>query len=103
MSPVMSAASRHELWLMVRCPWLWAAGVAGVTAVCLGASLFFAATAERIWMPLVEYLNPGVDAPDNWALAITYAARGVITLLVPGSICGFVGLWRVSVRMRIQE
>jgi len=57
---------------------------------CCGSRVLF-----YVFIPVVEYFHPGIDAPDNWALGITYwlylmmaQSSAVIVFLA-------VGLWRV--------
>lgn len=36
------------------------------------------------YLPLAECLNPGIDAPDNWAMAATYVGRIFVCTARPG-------------------
>lgn len=38
------------------------------------------------FMRLTEALHPGIDAPDNWAVAFGYAIRIPLMLLLVGSV-----------------
>jgi hypothetical protein len=62
--------------------WLGLAGLFAGLAVAL-VLLLFLAPGGWVLVPLTrlaEWLNPGIDAPDNWAVGLTYAFRIVVAL-----------------------
>jgi hypothetical protein len=72
---------------------IWAVCCGGCAVVCLlvVAIAVTAAVLPVRWVghpfvEFVEWLHPGTDAPDNWALAFTYFARLVSGLLALATI-----------------
>ena len=70
------------------------AGITGVAGAALFASLFVTDKALAPWVGMAERWNPGLDAPDNWALGITYCVVTALTLIGLGLIVGLIGLIR---------
>jgi len=63
--------------------------------ICCGSSVLY-----YLVDPVVEYFHPGVDAPDSWALGITYLSYFVMGLSI-GSIVFLVpGLWKAYSKIR---
>ncbi|MHC4506247.1 MAG: hypothetical protein ACYTFI_23375 [Planctomycetota bacterium] len=78
----------RELWRHLRSEWrkaplcfsLAALSAGGVLLslllfLCCGTWLLSA-----ILVPVAEHLNPGIDAPDNWALGVTYWLYSMMVL-----------------------
>ena len=45
------------------------------------------------YLRLVEWLNPGIDAPDNWAMAFIYFVRTIAALAIGAAISAIVIVW----------
>ena len=56
---------------------------------CGGSVLFY------VFLPVVEHFHPGIDAPDNWALGITYWLYFVMALTVGCIVFFWAAVWRV--------
>jgi hypothetical protein len=44
------------------------------------------------YLSLANTLNPGIDAPDNWAIAFTYFIRIVVGLTVAATAAAIVAI-----------
>ena len=65
--------------------WAVCCGGAGLACAMLAAVAVIIAILPAGWvghpfLDAVEWIHPGIDAPDNWALAFTYLARLVCGL-----------------------
>jgi hypothetical protein len=83
-------AARDDLMRMLHSPWLWAFWSCAFLSVALVASLFATEWSMMVWVKAVEFVNPGVDAPDNWALAITYCVKTATLIMGVGVVAGAV-------------
>jgi hypothetical protein len=80
-------------------PWFsgwFAAGCGFSLAAAVWAVCF---RLDGIWifdavMPLVDWLNPGIDVPDNLGVAYTYLVRIGVALATLAVACFGIGLWR---------
>lgn len=80
----MKARLRNLLYL--------GAGLLGLVAALIAGLPFVSTCAFEWWVALAERFNPGVDAPDNWALGLTYCMWMAFGVAVMAAICGFIAL-----------
>ena len=85
---------KDELKAMAGSPWAWASVAAGGTGVLIPVTLVLMPRALEIWTRIAQQLNPGVDAPDNWALGITYCLQTSSVLFAGAALLAMVGMWR---------
>lgn len=65
----------------------------GLVAALIAGLPFVSTAVFDWWVTLAGRLNPGVDAPDNWALGLTYCIRTAFGVAVMAGICGAVAFW----------
>ena len=63
--------------------------------VCCGSSVLY-----YLVDPVVEYFHPGVDAPDSWALGITYWSYFMMGLSIGSVVFLVPGLWKAYSKTR---
>lgn len=75
--------------------WQWAGFALGaLTALCVLTFLFFGRwLLWNVLLPLTSHLAPGLDAPDNWAVAITCYLRSTAVLATVAALCFAIGLF----------
>jgi len=61
--------------------------------ICCGRWLSY-----HVLIPVVEQFHPGIDAPDNWALGITYWLYFVMGLCCGSLAFLWAGVWRAHRR-----
>jgi hypothetical protein len=71
--------------------WLGSCLLGSVAALIVGLP-FVSSTVFDGWVALAERLNPGVDAPDNWALGLTYCWRTAMGVAFLAVACGLVAI-----------
>jgi hypothetical protein len=74
-------------WLSHPESWVYLAGVPAGLAFVLIVLPFLAPSVLDLFDRLAEWLNPSMDAPDNWAMALTYYFRVLILLGAAASGC----------------
>ena len=79
----------------VRSRWLWSSVALEMLAVALIASLLLIRTLP-IWIWVAEQFCGDLDAPDNWAMGVTYCLRTAGVLVAFGAVMWTVGILRVS-------
>ena len=78
--------------------WHWAGIALGSLAV-LGALVFLVFgqwLLAEVLLPLMRRFAPNVDAPDNWAVALTCFFRLLAALATAGWLCFLAGVIRNS-------
>ncbi len=60
---------------------------------CFAISVLPSTWVGRPYTWLAEKLNPGIDAPDNWAMAFTYFLRITTVLAIGISIAALIAIW----------
>lgn len=80
-----------RLWLGLSAFFCVSWVVSVVLFFCWGQWLMF-----RVLLPLVEHLNPGIDAPDNWAVGLTYFIKFVAILAGANVVFLVIAAWQVS-------
>lgn len=97
---MMGASIRDNIKEMATSGWMMASWTLGLLGVLNVAALFVTPYAPGAWTRLAEHLNPGVDAPDNWALGISYCVKMASTLFLASTVLAAVGLWQIAKRQR---
>lgn len=104
----MKLSVLRDLWLHLRSEWgkaplcfsfaaLSAGGVvlSFVLFLCCGTWLL-----SVFFVPVAEYLNPGIDAPDNWALGVAYWLYSMMALGSAVVVFLVAALWQVCRKTR---
>lgn len=65
-----------------------ALGIIWITCFLLGGRWMLA----HVLLPIVEKVHPGMDAPDNWAVALQYALYVGLAFACSGLACVMAGL-----------
>jgi hypothetical protein len=77
--------------------WVLYCGLSGVICLLLAGAAVLLAVLPSAWvghpyLHLAERLNPGIDAPDNWAVACVYFFRVVCSFTAVGGFLTMVSL-----------
>jgi hypothetical protein len=67
----------------LRNPFVWGFWLLGAVACLIVLSGFLTSWGKSFWMRVAQWGSGPLDAPDNWAMAITYCLK---TAMVVGGI-----------------
>ena len=84
-----------------KAPVCFSLGVLSVAGLFLSVAFFFCCGSRVLFyafIPVVEYFHPGIDAPDNWALGITYWLYLMMAQTWAVIVFLAAGLWRARAK-----